>query len=142
MHPTTPLLFPRECKEGCKINGYEIPLKTKVIINAWAIGRDPYYWTKAKRFHLKQFLNSPIDYKGNNFECIPFGAGKRICHGILFAIPNIELPLANMLNHFDLELPCGIKQDDLDMTKSFGLTVKRKQDLCLILIPHNPLYVE
>lgn len=117
-------------------------LKTKVIINAWAIGRDPYYQTKAKRFHPEWFLDSPIDYKGNNFEYIPFGAGKRICPGILFAIPNIELPLANMLDHFDWELLYGMKKDDIDMTESFGLKVRRKQDLCLILIPHNPLHVE
>ena len=41
LHPTLPLLLPRESREKCEINGYEIPAKTRVIINAWAIGRDP-----------------------------------------------------------------------------------------------------
>ncbi len=41
LHPPGPLLLPRECGERCEIDGYEIPVKTKVIVNAWAIGRDP-----------------------------------------------------------------------------------------------------
>lgn len=140
LHPSVPLLLPRECREGCKIDGYEIPVKTKIIINAWAIGRDPKYWSEAERFLPERFLDSSIDYKGNNFEYIPFGAGRRICPGILFAIHNIELPLANMLYHFDWQLPGGMKQEDLDMTEAFGSTVRRKQDLCLIPIPY--LHVE
>ncbi|MBA0792288.1 hypothetical protein Gohar_016799, partial [Gossypium harknessii] len=37
LHPPLPLLIPRENSERCEINGYEIPAKTKVIVNAWAI---------------------------------------------------------------------------------------------------------
>jgi cytochrome P450 len=39
LHPAGALLLPRECGEPCEIDGYKIPIKTKVIINAWAIGR-------------------------------------------------------------------------------------------------------
>ena len=38
LHPPFPLLIPRECREMCKINGYEIPEETRIIVNAWAIG--------------------------------------------------------------------------------------------------------
>ena len=34
LHPPAPLLLPRECRERCEINGYEIPVKTRVIDNA------------------------------------------------------------------------------------------------------------
>ncbi|XP_057998549.1 cytochrome P450 71D445-like isoform X2 [Hevea brasiliensis] len=44
LYPPVPLLVPRECRESCIINGYHIPEKSKVIVNAWAIGRDPNYW--------------------------------------------------------------------------------------------------
>ncbi|XP_021833918.1 premnaspirodiene oxygenase-like isoform X2 [Prunus avium] len=40
VHPPIPLLLPKECSESCEIDGYGIPVKTKVIVNAWAIGRD------------------------------------------------------------------------------------------------------
>ncbi|KAK8527113.1 hypothetical protein V6N12_054338 [Hibiscus sabdariffa] len=137
LHPPGPLLVPRECSEDCKIKGYEIPAKTKVIINAWAIGRDPSYWKEAERFDPERFMDSAIDFRGSNFEYIPFGGGRRICPGITYALPSIELPLANLLFHFDWELPGGLKGEDLDMTESFALAVRRKNDLYLIPTPFH-----
>ncbi|GAV60715.1 LOW QUALITY PROTEIN: p450 domain-containing protein, partial [Cephalotus follicularis] len=132
LHPPLPLLIPRECGENCEIDGYSIPMKARVIVNAWAIGRDPAYWTEAETFHPKRFLNSSIDYNGTNFQFIPFGAGRRICPGISLGLPNIELPLAQMLYHFDWKLPHQMKPQDLDMSEDFGAIVKRKKDLFLI----------
>ncbi|XVF70842.1 hypothetical protein PTKIN_Ptkin11bG0194300 [Pterospermum kingtungense] len=132
LHPPAPLLIPRECSENCVIKGYDIPAKTKVLINAWAIQRDPCNWTEAEEFNPERFLDSSIDFRGTNFEYIPFGAGRRICPGILFGLPNIELPLANLLYHFDWKVPDGMKCEDLEMTESFGLTVRRKKDLFLV----------
>ncbi|GMP65086.1 hypothetical protein CsSME_00026045 [Camellia sinensis var. sinensis] len=142
LHPIVPLLLPRESNEQCTINGYEIPVKTKVIVNAWAIGRDPKHWNEAEKFDPERFLNSAIDFKGACFEYIPFGAGRRICPGIAFAIPNIELPLAQLLYHFDWKLPGGMKQEELDMTETFGLTAQRKNDLQVIPIPYHPPHVK
>ncbi|MCH97986.1 cytochrome P450, partial [Trifolium medium] len=115
LHPTLPLLLPRESRDRCQINGYEIPAKTRVMINAWAIGRDPRYWVEAENFKPERFVNSLIDFKGTDFEYIPFGAGRRMCPGIAFAIPNVELPLAKLLYHFDWKLPNGMKNEELDM---------------------------
>lgn len=41
LHPPLPLLLPRECREETRIGKYTIPIKTRVQVNAWAIGRDP-----------------------------------------------------------------------------------------------------
>lgn len=136
LHPPAPLLLLRESRESCEINGYAIPEKTRIIVNAWAIGRDPSYWSEAEAFYPERFLNSSIDYRGKDFEYIPFAAGRRICPGITFAIPNIELPLAQLLFHFDWKLPNGMKLDHLDMSEVFGLTIRRKNDLLLIPVPH------
>ncbi|KAK7331675.1 hypothetical protein VNO80_28412 [Phaseolus coccineus] len=138
LHPPVPLLVPRENRERCQINGYEIPSKTRVIINAWAIGRNPEYWSEAQSFKPERFLDNSIDFRGTHFEFIPFGAGRRICPGITFAIPNVELPLAQLLYHFDWKLPNKMKNDELDMTESGGITLRRKNDLCLIPIIPQP----
>ncbi|XP_050218061.2 premnaspirodiene oxygenase-like [Mercurialis annua] len=138
LHSPLPLLLPRECRESCVINGYDIPVKSKVIVNVWAIGRDPNYWPEADKFNPERFRDSSIDYKGTDFELLPFGAGRRTCPGILFGISNVEFPLAQLLYHFDWELPSGVNPEALDMDEVFGAVVKRKNDLCLIPTPYIP----
>ncbi|KAI5334252.1 hypothetical protein L3X38_024385 [Prunus dulcis] len=83
----------------------------------------------------KRFLDSSVDFRGTNFEFIPF---RRICPRITFAIPNIELPVVQLLYHFDWKLPNGMKQEGLDMTETFGVTVRKKEELHLIPTPYHP----
>ncbi|XP_028799673.1 cytochrome P450 71D10-like [Neltuma alba] len=140
LHPAVPLLVPRENRERCKINGYEIPAKTRIIVNAWAIGRDPKYWDEPEKFIPERFLDTTVNYSftGSNFEFIPFGAGRRICPGIAFATPVVELIISNMLYHFDWQLPNGMKAAELDVEESFGATMRRKNDLCVIPFKYSP----
>jgi cytochrome P450 len=134
LHPPGPLLIPRESGQACEIDGYHIPIKSRVIINAWAIGMDPKYWTDPDKFYPERFIDSSIDFKGTNFEYIPFGAGRRICPGMNYGMANVELALALLLYHFDWKLPNGMKNEDLDMTELFGAAVVRKDDMYLIPI--------
>uniref|UniRef100_M0ZQP7 Elicitor-inducible cytochrome P450 n=1 Tax=Solanum tuberosum TaxID=4113 RepID=M0ZQP7_SOLTU len=137
LHPPFPLLLPRECREEVDINGYTIPLKTKVMVNAWAIGRDPKYWNDAESFKPERFEDNSMDFVGNNFEYLPFGSGRRNCPGISFGLANVYFPLAQLLYHFDWKLPSGINPSDLDLTESAGLTCARKSNLYLIAAPHQ-----
>ncbi|XP_051146596.1 salviol synthase-like [Andrographis paniculata] len=143
IHPPGPLIL-RENKETCEINGYTIPAKTRVVVNAWAIGRDPKIWKDADSFIPERFLDNNIsaDYTGKNFDYIPFGSGRRICPGMSFGIANVEFPLAMLLYHFDWVLPQGIKPEDVDMAESFGLTAVRKTPLTVIPKLKNPLPVK
>ena len=121
LHPAAALIA-REAREKCEINGYEIPNNTTVIINAWAIGRDPEYWIDSECFLPERFQDSLIDFKGSNFGFIPFGGGRRICPGISFALATIELVLSQLLYHFNWKLPNEIKPEEIDMSESFGLS--------------------
>ncbi|XP_070012842.1 premnaspirodiene oxygenase-like [Nicotiana sylvestris] len=136
LHPSLPLLIPRECREETNINDYTIPLKTTIMVNVCAMGRDPKYWVDAESFQPERFEHSTMNFVGNNFEYLPFGSGRRICPGILFGLANIYLPLAQLLYHFDWSLPAGINPSDLDLTESAGLAVLRKSDLYLIATPY------
>nr|UVC46136.1 cytochrome P450 [Ilex asprella] len=132
LYNPVPLLAPHESTESCNINGYEIPPKTKVFVNAWAIGRDPESWENSEEFSPERFLGNSIDFYGKHFEFIPFGAGRRGCPGIHLGVVNVELALANLVYSFDWELPVGIKEEDIDIDATPGIIFHKKNPLCLI----------
>ncbi|KAL3512698.1 hypothetical protein ACH5RR_025415 [Cinchona calisaya] len=135
LHPPIPLLVPRKAIKDAKIMDYDISAGTMVITNAFAIGRDPLLWEDADEFKPERFLNSCRDFRGQDFQLIPFGAGRRGCPGISFAMATNEHVLANLVLKFDWNLPDGIKGEDLDMTECTGLTIHRKFPLLAVATP-------
>ncbi|XP_074584269.1 cytochrome P450 71A1-like [Curcuma longa] len=134
LHPALPLLVPREAMQETRVHGYLIPKGTRVLINAWAIGRDPRSWEeKPEEFWPERFLeDASVDFRGQNFQFIPFGAGRRGCPGMDFAFPVLELALANLLYHFDWALPQGMTAEEMDMTEFYGIVVRKKSSLILV----------
>ncbi|TKY55276.1 steroid 17alpha-monooxygenase or 17alpha-hydroxyprogesterone aldolase [Spatholobus suberectus] len=131
LHPPTPLLAPRVTMSGVKLKGYDIPAKTTVYTNAWAIQRDPEFWESPEEFLPERFENSHVDFKGQEyFQFIPFGFGRRGCPGMNFAIASIEYVLASLLYWFDWKLP-ATDTLDIDMSEIFGLVVSKKAPLHL-----------
>ncbi|XP_058070560.1 cytochrome P450 71A1-like [Magnolia sinica] len=131
-HPPGPLLVPHESTTSVRIQGCHISPKTRVLINAWAIGRDPRSWENPDEFIPERFANNPIDFKGQDFQFIPFGAGRRICPGISFATSTIELALVNLLYWFDWEFPSGTRAEDVDMSEASGIVAHRKFPIHLV----------
>lgn len=132
LHPPTPLLVVREAIDKTRIEGYDILPKSLVYVNAWAIGRDHESWNDPEEFVPERFLGSSIDYKGNDFELIPFGAGRRFCPGMNLGVATVELALANLLHSFDWELPQGFKKEDIDTNSTPGVATHKKVPLCLV----------
>ncbi|XP_058730861.1 cytochrome P450 736A117-like [Vicia villosa] len=137
LHLPIPLLIPRRCMEDIKLDGYDIAAGTQVIVNAWAIARHPSSWDEPLEFKPERFMNSLIDFKGMDFELIPFGSGRRGCPGVSFGVAVIELVLANLVSQFDWKLPNGVEGKDLDMSETFGLTCHRKYPLLAVATKHE-----
>ncbi|KAL6608224.1 hypothetical protein ACP70R_041287 [Stipagrostis hirtigluma subsp. patula] len=136
LHPVLPLLIARVCRETCNIMGYDVPEGAVVLINSWAISRDPKIWgDDAEEFRPERFADGDtaagVDLNGTHYEFTPFGAGRRICPGLAFAQPQMEIMLAVLLYHFDWELPAGMAPEELDMAEEMGFTIRRKTDLYL-----------
>ncbi|KAK9170002.1 hypothetical protein Syun_002142 [Stephania yunnanensis] len=81
MYPVGPLLVPHEAMEDCHVAGYFVPRGTGLFINAWTIQRDPNVWAEPDRFMPERFLttNADMDVKGQSYELLPFGSGRRSC---------------------------------------------------------------
>ncbi|PON43841.1 Cytochrome P450, E-class, group I, partial [Trema orientale] len=133
LHPSAPLLLPRETSKSVKVGGRQIPAKTRVFINAWAIQRDPNVWERPEEFIPERFENKTVDF---NFDLLVFGCGRRKCPGLTFGMVNIEYIAANILFWFDWKL--SGKPEDLDMSEVYGLSVTKKNALHVVPIPYSP----
>ncbi|CAK8537664.1 unnamed protein product [Lathyrus sativus] len=138
LHPVAPLLLPRKSRENITIDGYFIEKKTRVMVNAWAIGRDPNIWSEnAEEFYPERFIDKKMNYQGYEFESIPFGSGRRRCPGIQLGLITVKLIVAQLVHCFNWELPYNISPLNLNMEEKFGLAAARAQHLHAI--PHYRL---
>ncbi|KAK7851401.1 psoralen synthase [Quercus suber] len=139
LHPPIPLMVPRETSTSVKFGGYDIPPKTRVFVNSWAVHRDPEVWDRPEEFLPERFIDNPIDFKGQDFELFPFGCGRRACPGYTFGVASIEYVVANLLYWFDWRLPNpSVKGEDLDMSEVSALVVSKKIPLHLVPSLHSP----
>ncbi|XP_014516973.1 cytochrome P450 CYP736A12-like [Vigna radiata var. radiata] len=132
LHPVAPLLIPHQSIEDCMVGDYFIPKKSRVIVNAWAIMRDPSAWDEPEKFWPERFEGRNIDVRGNEFELIPFGSGRRRCPGMQLALTVVRETLAQLVHCFDWKLPNDMLGDELEMTEKFGLTMPRANHLFAI----------
>ncbi|KAF9623861.1 hypothetical protein IFM89_005446 [Coptis chinensis] len=142
LHPPIPLLL-HETSEDAEVVGYYIPARTRVVINSWAIGRDKTAWDDPEAFNPSRFLNKgAAGFKGNNFEFIPFGSGRRSCPGMNLGHYAVQLAVAHLLHCFSWELPNGMKPSDLDVNDLFGLSAPRESRLVAVPSPrpHSRLF--
>lgn len=138
LHPVVPLLLPRVCHRTCDVDGFVVMEGSKVIVNAWAIARNPEYWgDDADEFRPERFEGRVADYNGSQFEYLPFGSGRRMCPGSNFGMGVLELMLARLLYNFNWSLPAGIRPDELDMDMVVSATARRKNQLHLVAMPYN-----
>ncbi|CAH2064237.1 unnamed protein product [Thlaspi arvense] len=137
LHPPAPLLLPRQTTSDIEIQGYNIPKNTMIKINTYTIGRDPECWTNPEEFVPERFSNNSINYKGQHFELLPFGAGRRSCPGMALGITILELGLLNVLYFFDWSLPNGMTIEDIDMEEAGSLNIAKKVPLELVPSLHH-----
>ncbi|XP_057980160.1 cytochrome P450 76T24-like [Malania oleifera] len=125
LHPPGPLLLPHKAKANVEIYGFEVPKNAQILVNVWAINRDPNSWSNPNSFSPERFLESKIDYRGQNFEFLPFGSGRRMCPGLPLAHRMMHMILATFL-YFDWKLDEGMKPQDMDMNERNRVTLLRR----------------
>ena len=127
-----PLLLPRDNHTACKVFGYDIPAGTMLMVNAWAVCRDPTIFEDPGEFKPERFVegkNAETDVQGNHFELLPFGAGRRACPGTSLALAMLHIQTATLLHCYDWVAP------DLDMSIADGNVPYLAKPLCAIPRP-------
>eukprot|EP00250_Pteridium_aquilinum_P029699 c39974_g1_i1 orf=361-1884(-) len=131
LHPIITFLIPRQSAQPCQVAGYNIPANTQAYVNTWAIGRDPNVWERPLVFEPERFLcdSSHIDVRGQNFELLPFGSGRRGCLGWSLGLLNVQNILASLVQSFNW----SVDEHELDMSEKLApLMVKVKPLLARI----------
>ncbi|PRQ33881.1 putative licodione synthase [Rosa chinensis] len=144
LHPPLPLLM-KICGKQCKIGKYFIPENAFLFVNLWAIGRDPTNWENPLEFWPERFLHldgrdqtsTLIDFKGQHYQLIPFGSGRRICAGVNLTMKIVPRLLAAMIQCFDWKVggsDCNKMNNNnvLDMNEEPGLTTRRANNLVCV----------
>ncbi|KAL2346359.1 hypothetical protein Fmac_000359 [Flemingia macrophylla] len=140
LYPPGPLNLPHEAMEDCTVGGYHVPTGTRLLTNISKLQRDPSLYPNPLEFRPERFLTTQkdVDFKGQNFELIPFGAGRRMCPGLSFSLPVMQLSLATLLHGFDIATP---DERPVDMLEQIGLTNIKASPLHVILVPRLSAHI-
>ncbi|KAL1217460.1 Cytochrome P450 81F2 [Cardamine amara subsp. amara] len=117
--PAAPLLVPRSPSEDLKIDEYDVPRGTIVLVNAWAIHRDPKLWDEPERFMPERFEDQAA---ANVNKLMTFGNGRRTCPGATLGQRMVTLALGSLIQCFDWEKVSG---EDIDMTENPGMAMRK-----------------
>lgn len=137
LYPSAPLSAPHVFHKDCTVGGYHVAAGTRLITNLWKIQTDPVSWPDPLEFKPERFLttNRDVDVRGQHFELIPFGSGRRACPGTSFALQMVQFTLARFLQAFEIATPFDAP---IDMTESFGLTNSKATPLEVVVMPRLP----
>ncbi|KAF7828666.1 cytochrome P450 81E8-like [Senna tora] len=131
LHPAAPLLVPHLSADDCTIGGYNVPRDTMVLVNAWAIHRDPQVWIDSLSFKPERF-----EREGEAKKLIPFGLGRRTCPGAGLAQRTVSLTLGLLIQCFEWK---RISEKEIDMTEGVGLTMPKSIPLEAMCRARHPI---
>ncbi|KAG5572811.1 hypothetical protein H5410_062577 [Solanum commersonii] len=115
LHPVGPLFY-HEAMEDCVVD----------------VQRDPNVWPELEKFLPERFVGSSINFRGHDFQLVPFGSGRRSCPGMQLGVTVVRLVVAQLVHCFEWELPNGIQPCDLDIDEHFGIVTCREKPLLAI----------
>ncbi|XP_018816029.1 cytochrome P450 CYP82D47-like [Juglans regia] len=135
LYPAAPLTLPHESTEDCTLAGYHVPAGTRLLVNLAKIHQDPLVWPEPTKFRPERFLTThkDINVRGQNFDLIPFGSGRRVCPGISLGLNLTQLTLATFLHAFDISTPSAEPVDMVE--KDIGVTSMKATPLEVHLTP-------
>lgn len=118
LYPAAPMLVPHMSSNDCTVEGYDIPRDTMLLVNAWALHRDPRVWDDPKSFKPERFEGD----EGKTHKLMSFGLGRRACPGEGLAHRTIGLTLASLIQCFEWK---RVSEEEVDMAEGNGTTLPK-----------------
>ncbi|XP_062077850.1 dimethylnonatriene synthase-like [Humulus lupulus] len=137
LYPPGPITGPRESTQDCYIGGHYVPTGTRLIVNLWKLQRDPRMWSDPSKFLPERFMttHAGLNFRDQNFEYIPFSAGRRSCPGVALGLAVVQLVLARILQGFELK---SKDEFPVDMSEGLGIALPKLTPLEARLAPRLP----
>ncbi|KAK4390506.1 cytochrome [Sesamum angolense] len=129
LYPPVPFLIPHVASEDCTVGGYNISKGTMLLVNLWAIHRDPRLWDEPTKFMPERHETT----NGEGFM-LPFGAGRRKCPGGGIASRVLGLTLGTMIQLFEWD---RVSDELVDMTEGTGFSIPKVKALEAICKPRE-----
>ncbi|KAG6555139.1 hypothetical protein Mapa_003174 [Marchantia paleacea] len=141
IHSPAPLGIPHCSLQATKLGGYDIPAGSTMLINLWALNRDPKNWPNPEDFRPERFEELDTNIFGQDFTLLPFSSGRRGCSGMLLGFTMVQLIVASIVHSFDLQ-PHGMEVSEIDVvSEKPGLTLVRTYDQHVKAHPRLPLHL-
>ncbi|KAJ8562943.1 hypothetical protein K7X08_031395 [Anisodus acutangulus] len=132
LYPPGPLLVPHENSEDCVVSGYHIPKGTRLYTNVMKLQQDPKMWSNPDQFDPDRFFATDIDFRGQHYEFIPFGSGRRSCPGMTYALQVEYLTIGHLIQGFNFRTP---SDEPLDMKEGPGITIRKVNPVEVLITP-------
>lgn len=137
LYPVVPTLVPHESAADCTVGGHRVPGGTMLLVNVYAIHRDPAAWTEPAAFRPERFEDGGGgggDAQGRLL--MPFGMGRRKCAGEALGLRTLGLVLGTLIQCFDWDTVDGAK---VDMAEAGGMTLQRATPLEAVCKPRQTM---
>ncbi|KAK9713587.1 hypothetical protein RND81_06G037400 [Saponaria officinalis] len=122
MFPAVPLLLPHTSSKECTIGGFDVPPGTMLLVNAWAVHRDPNLWNEPEEFKPERFDCTDAD----QYKLLPFGLGRRGCPGANLGTRMVGLALGSLIQCFEWK---RVSDEEVDMMEGRGLNMPKLHPL-------------
>ncbi|OEL36240.1 Cytochrome P450 81D11 [Dichanthelium oligosanthes] len=131
--PVAPVIPAHEAMEDCTVGGFDVRRGTMILVNTWAIHRDPKLWDSPEEFRPERFLHADMVTTAT-VPMLPFGLGRRRCPGEGLAMRLVSLTLAALVQCFEWDVGEG---GVVDMAEGIGLTMPMVEPLAAVCRPRE-----
>jgi cytochrome P450 len=101
LHPPVWLLFPRRAADDVELGGHLVRRGTTVWVSPFATHHHEEFWARPDEFLPDRFEREGARHP---YAWLPFGSGPRVCIGNRFALMEMQLFVARLLQRYRVEL--------------------------------------